>query len=123
MATQEAPIHGNIKQGLVQGSEEDTLLIMRSMRNTERVFKNKDSLEVQALETKHPGEFDKIQHLMKGLNYKDVFQNTGDVDSGVWSASQAMCMIDDVPTCEMLIEEIVAEAVVAIKGSQACLVE
>src|ERR1700761_8918311 len=40
MATKEAPIHANVKQALVAASELDTRLVMRPLRNTERVLKN-----------------------------------------------------------------------------------
>lgn len=39
MATREAPIHTTIKQELVNGTERDTALIMRSFRNTSRIYK------------------------------------------------------------------------------------
>src|SRR5271167_389271 len=40
MATKEAPVHDNVKQALVAASELDTKLIMRPLRNTERVLDN-----------------------------------------------------------------------------------
>merc|ERR1712098_96521 len=80
LATKEAPIHQNVKQALVDGDEHSTTLIMRSMRNTERVYKNKSALEVQAIEKEHPGDFSKIRHLISGDIYRRVFQETGDVD-------------------------------------------
>ena len=86
MATTEAPIHDNIKNALVEGDEHGTALIMRSMRNTERVFKNKDVEEVLRIEKEHPGDFSKISHLVSGQGYRKVFQETGEVDTGVWSA-------------------------------------
>ena len=86
MATTEAPIHDNIKNALVEGDEHGTALIMRSMRNTERVFKNKDVEEVLRIEKEHPGDFSKISHLVSGQGYRKVFQETGEVDAGVWSA-------------------------------------
>ena len=86
MATTEAPIHDNIKNALVDGDEHGTALIMRSMRNTERVFKNKDVEEVLRIEKEYPGDFSKISHLVSGQGYRKVFQETGELDSGVWSA-------------------------------------
>ena len=86
MATTEAPIHENIKKALVDGDEHGTALIMRSMRNTERVFKNKDVEEVLRIEKEHPGDFSKISHLVSGQGYRKVFQETGEIDTGVWSA-------------------------------------
>ena len=66
MATAEAPIHANIKQALVQGDENSTQLVMRTLKNTERVYKNKTSDEVLRIEAESPGQIDKIYHLVKG---------------------------------------------------------
>jgi nitronate monooxygenase len=41
IATKEAPVHDNVKQAIVAASELDTRLIMRALRNTERVLTNK----------------------------------------------------------------------------------
>ena len=40
MATKEAPIHQNVKEKIVSSDERDTALILRTMRNTSRVFGN-----------------------------------------------------------------------------------
>src|SRR6201988_4591841 len=50
MATREAPVHENVKQALVESSELDTVLIMRALRNTERVLKNKGVDELLEIE-------------------------------------------------------------------------
>mmetsp|Transcript_5798 Transcript_5798/g.6999 ORF Transcript_5798/g.6999 Transcript_5798/m.6999 type:complete len:329 (-) Transcript_5798:156-1142(-) len=110
MATVEAPIHDNIKQAIVDADENSTALVMRTMRNTERVYKNKAVEKVMEIEKEYPGEFDRIKHLITGQNYRKVFQETGDVDEGVWSAGVVMGLIDDVPTCENLLDSIVKEA-------------
>ena len=60
MATVEAPIHANIKQALVDGDEHSTTLIMRSLKNTERVFNNKTAKKVLEIEVEFPGQFEKI---------------------------------------------------------------
>lgn len=116
MATNEAPIHQNIKQALVDGDENSTTLILRSFRNTERVFKNKAVDEVQKLESEFPGDFSKISHLMKGENYRKVFQETGKIDEGVWSAGTVMGLIDNVVSCHQLCDDIISEAEEVITG-------
>lgn len=116
MATLEAPIHANIKQALVDGDENSTQLVMRTLRNTERVYKNRTSDEVLRIEAEHPGEIDKIIHLVRGDNYRASFQETGDVDSSVWSCGPVMGLIDDVPSCEALVQGMVDEAEAIIKG-------
>lgn len=67
MATKEAPIHDNIKQALVNGTVSDSTLVMRSVKNTERVYKNAVALKVQQLEQQYPGDFSKIHEYVKGL--------------------------------------------------------
>ncbi|WP_370540579.1 NAD(P)H-dependent flavin oxidoreductase [Azospirillum sp. INR13] len=54
LCTREAPVHDAVKQALVAAGERDTNLILRSLRNTARVFKNAVSDEVVALE-RRPG--------------------------------------------------------------------
>lgn len=110
MATVEAPIHDKIKQALVDGNEYSTEMIMRSVRNTERVYKNSTSAEVREIEETFPGDFSKISHLVKGENYRQSFQETGDTQSSIWSAGCVMGLIDDVPTCQSLMEKMVADA-------------
>ena len=110
MATKEAPIHDNVKQALVEGTENSTTLVMRTMKNTERVYKNKAAEEVVALEKEYPGQFEKIHHLVRGENYRKVFQETGNLEDGVWSAGTVMGLIDSVVSCEQLCNSIIAEA-------------
>lgn len=116
MATSEAPIHDNIKQAIVDADENSTALVMRSMRNTERVYKNRAVEEVLAIESEHPGDFDKIKHLISGESYRKVFQETGDIEEGVWSAGTVMGLIDSVESCSDLCESIVTEAEDIIRG-------
>lgn len=61
-------------------------------------------------------DFSKIHHLVAGSNYKTVFQDTGNLEDGVWSAGIVMGLIDDVPTCEVLLDNIVKEAESVISG-------
>lgn len=110
MATVEAPIHENVKRALVDGDEHSTALVMRSMKNTERVYRNEAAENVIALEEAHPGDFSKIAHLVRGDNYRKVFQETGDLNDGVWSAGTCMGLIEDIPTCDELTRRIVEEA-------------
>jgi NAD(P)H-dependent flavin oxidoreductase YrpB (nitropropane dioxygenase family) len=93
MATQEAAIHQNIKDALVAGNETDTMLVMRSLRNTERVYKNEASKKVAAIEKEKPGDIMAIKHLVSGEQYRKSFQETGDTTSSVWSCGQVMVRI------------------------------
>jgi nitronate monooxygenase len=108
-ATQEAPIHDNVKQALVGASERDTSLIYRTLKNTARVYSNAIAQEVRAMEYRPGGcRFEEIRPLVVGTRGRAALQS-GDVNGGVISAGQCVGLIDDVPTCEDLIERMVAE--------------
>ena len=115
MVTQEAPIHENVKQKMVEATELDTSLIYRTLSNTARVFKNSVAEQVIEVESK-PGatQFDDIQSLVQGAKGRELF-DTGDLDKGIWSAGMIVGLIDDIPTCNELITRIVAEAEEIIK--------
>ena len=110
MATTEAPIHDNVKRAIVQGGADSTVLVMRTMRNTERVMNNAAAREVVRLEKQFPGDFSKVKDLVAGNVYRKVFHETGDVDEGVWSAGLSIALIDSVVPVQELVDGMVAEA-------------
>jgi NAD(P)H-dependent flavin oxidoreductase YrpB (nitropropane dioxygenase family) len=121
MATEEAAIHQDIKTALVEGKVGGTELVMRGVKNTERVYKNAVSSKVREIEAEFPGDFPKIHELVKGENYRKSFQETGDAQSSVWSCGESMCLIDDVPTVKVLMESMIAEAEESIRASNSML--
>ncbi len=86
------------------------MLVMRSVKNTERVFKNATALKVASIEAEQPGKIEAILPYIKGMAYKKSFQETGNTEDSVWSCGQSMGLIEDIPTCKKLIADIVAEA-------------
>ena len=110
MATVEAPIHPNVKQALVAASELDTRLIMRPLRNTERVLNN--AAVQKLLETeKALGDkltFADIAEEVAGV-YPAIMKD-GNMDAGGWSCGMVAGLIHDIPTCRELIERMVSEA-------------
>jgi len=114
MCTEEAEIHENIKQKIIDSTEQDTIHIFRTLNNTARVFKNKISTEVVRLE-KRPGgaKFEELRDLVAGARGRLVYEN-GDPDYGIWSAGLAMGIITDAPSCEVLLRRIEKEAEEAI---------
>lgn len=110
MATKEAPIHQNIKEALVKAKVNDTTHVFRTLKNTERVYKNPVAVKVREIENANPGDFSAIGHLVKGELYRQSFQETGDAETSVWSCGQSIGLIHDIPTCHDLLEQIVAEA-------------
>ena len=108
-ATKEAPIHDNVKQLLVDSDERSTKLIMRSLRNTERVVVNSVVNQVLEIESKGNATIDDIKHLVSGKGGRKMFED-GDMEAGIMSAGQIMGLIRDIPTCQVLIERIMSEA-------------
>lgn len=108
-ATQEAPVHPQIKQALVNATERDTKLIFRTLKNTTRVLKNAVSEEVVATENRPGGcTFEDIRHLVAGARGNAALQ-AGDVDGGSIAAGQVVGLIDDIPSCADLIERMVVD--------------
>ena len=110
IATKEAPVHQNVKDALVAASELDTRLVMRPLRNTERVLKN---AAVDRL-------LEKERALGSALKFEDIAAEVGGVyprimkeglmDAGAWSCGMVAGLIHDVPTVKELIDRIMAEA-------------
>ena len=119
MATREAPIHQKVKEAIVAGDERSTALILRSMRNTSRVYAN--TVAKHAIAMEHEGKtIAEIGRIVAGLKGRVVYE-TGDLEQGIWSAGTSMGLISDIPTCQELIEGIVREAEAIIKGRLATL--
>ena len=107
--TQEAPVHQNIKEAMVQASERDTALLFRTMNNTARVYRNAIADEVVGMERRPGGvSFEEIRPLVAGVRGRAALQS-GEVNNGVVSAGQCIGLIHDIPTCAELITRMVAE--------------
>ena len=110
IATQEAPVHENVKQAIVAASELDTRLIMRPLRNTERVLTNSATERV----------LDKERALGAAITFADIapevagvyprIMQQGDMQAGVWSCGMVAGLIHDVPTVQQLIDSIMSQA-------------
>ena len=110
IATKEAPVHENVKQAIVAASELDTRLVMRPLRNTERVLTN-TAVERLLAKEKELGanlKFEDIIEEVAGV-YPKVMQD-GDMDAGAWSCGMVAGLIHDIPTCKELIDRIMSEA-------------
>jgi nitronate monooxygenase len=115
MATQEAPVHENVKQAIVKASELDTRLVMRPLRNTERVMVNAATERLLEKEAKLGDkiQFEDIFGEVAGV-YPKIMQE-GLVDDGVWSCGMVAGLIHDIPTCHELVERVITEAETIIK--------
>ena len=116
MATKEAPIHDNVKQALVAASELDTRLIMRPLRNTERVLRNAavDRLLEKEQRLGASIKFDDVIDEVAGVYPKIMTEGT--MDAGAWSCGMVAGLIHDVPTVKALIDRMMAEGEEIISG-------
>ncbi|MEO1220166.1 MAG: nitronate monooxygenase family protein [Pseudomonadota bacterium] len=110
IATKEAPVHENVKRAIVEASELDTRLVMRPLRNTERVLNNA-GVERLLQKEKDLGDALTIQDILPEVAgvYPSIMQE-GDMDKGAWSCGMVAGLINDIPTCQELIDGIMSEA-------------
>jgi nitronate monooxygenase len=116
IATKEAPVHENVKQAILNASELDTRLVMRPLRNTERVLVNAG---VERL-------LEKERTLGAALKFEDIIEEVagiypkvmteGEMEAGAWSCGMVCGLIHDIPTCDELIRRIMADAEQIIRG-------
>ena len=111
VATREAPVHNNVKLAMVAADERQTSLIFRTLNNTARVFKNKVAAEVIAIESRDgETDFADLQPLVAGTRGRKAVLEDGNIDGGIWAAGMVLGLIDDIPTCDVLLKRIIAEA-------------
>jgi NADH:quinone reductase (non-electrogenic) len=110
IATKEAPVHQNVKDAIVAASELDTRLVMRSLRNTERVLNNAATQSLLAKEKALGADlkFEDIMTEVAGVYPK--IMKTGDMNAGVWSCGMVAGLIHDIPSVQELINRIMREA-------------
>ena len=116
IATKEAPVHENVKQAILNATELDTRLVMRPLRNTERVLNN-TAVERLLAKEKALGaniKFEDIIEEVAGVYPKIMTEGT--MEAGAWSCGMVVGLIHDIPTCKDLIDGIMAEAHAIITG-------
>lgn len=116
IATKEAPVHQNVKNALVAATELDTHLIMRALRNTERVLKNANVDRLLEIEREKGAKLtiDDIHDQVAGVYPKIMLD--GQMDAGAWSCGMVAGLIHDIPTCKELVDRIMTEAEQIIRG-------
>lgn len=110
IATEEAPVHQNVKDAILKASELDTRLVMRSLKNTERVLMNAGVERLMQTERAKGNQLviGDIIDEVAGVYPKVMID--GDMDAGAWSCGMVAGLIDDVPTVKELIDRIMADA-------------
>lgn len=109
-ATQEAAIHQNIKDKIVENNELDTVVVGRNLRNSARVARNAVSEEVAMIQRDPTTSFDDVKHLMAGARAREEVYGKGNMDGGIWSSGQSQALVHDIPTCKELVTGIMAQA-------------
>jgi nitronate monooxygenase len=110
IATKEAPVHENVKKAIVAASELDTRLVMRALRNTERVLRNASVDRLLEIEREKGAslQISDIHDQVAGV-YPSIMID-GDMNAGAWSCGMVVGLIHDIPTVKELIDRIMADA-------------
>ena len=110
MATKEAPCHERVKEAIINATELDTRLVMRPLRNTERVLNN-SAVEKLLKKEKELGSNIKFEDIMDEVAgvYPKVMLD-GEMEAGAWSCGMVVGLINDIPSCKELIDGIMSEA-------------
>ncbi|OZF06321.1 NAD(P)H-dependent flavin oxidoreductase [Rhodococcoides fascians] len=117
MATTEAPIHDNVKKQIVRNTERDTVLVFREFDNTARVARNAISEEIVEISRRTGATFADIADLASGKRGRQQVYGNGDIDGGMWWASQAQGLINDVSSCADVVRSIIDDARRIVTGT------
>lgn len=109
LATREAPVHENVKKALVQADERQSAIILRTLKNSARIYKNSVALDILAMEARGNVTIEELAPLVSGARGRSVYE-TGDIEAGVWSAGMVAGLIYDIPTVKELVQRIVRDA-------------
>jgi len=108
LATKEAPVHDGIKQKICEMDENQTQLIFRSYRNTARVYKNSVAEKVAEIEAAG-GDFKEVHHYVSGDKQEEAW-STGNIEAGMVTVGMSGAFVDDIPTCQKVVDRIVGDA-------------
>lgn len=108
VATQECPAHSAVKMWMQSASEDDTVIVQKTIKSPTRVAKNGMALRVLELEKSGAG-LNELMPLITGTRNPSVYSE-GNLDDAIWSCGQAVGLVEDVPTCKELIDRIMNEA-------------
>ncbi len=109
LATREAPVHENVKVALVKADERQSAIILRTLKNSARIYKNSVALDILAMEARGNATIEELAPLVSGARGRSVYE-TGDIEAGVWSAGMVAGLIHDIPTAKELVHRIVRDA-------------
>jgi NAD(P)H-dependent flavin oxidoreductase YrpB (nitropropane dioxygenase family) len=108
LTTREAPIHEKLKQALVKASELDTMLVMRSIGATHRVWSNSVAKKCAEMEASGAG-LEEVLKIVSGEKAK-IMYDKGDLDMGIIACGQGVGLNHDIPTVKELFDRIISQA-------------
>lgn len=115
LVAEEIWAHPHYKEALVRASAADTQLIMQSVRNTVRAFKNETTAAVLELERVQGGDFELLRPHVAGVVGRKVYE-TGDSSHGAVSLGQAIGFADRVEPLYEIVQRIEAEMIAAVSA-------
>lgn len=121
-ATTEAAIHPNVKQAYVENSERDTILLYREFRNSARVARNQLAETVAAMTRKPGAQFGDVAEMVSGVKGREVLE-TGDLETGIYWAGMSQGLINDIPSCQDLLDRIEVGATEIMRNQLAAIVD
>ncbi|MBM4331361.1 MAG: nitronate monooxygenase [Deltaproteobacteria bacterium] len=108
LVAEECPIHPKLKQALIEATELDTMIVMRSIQNSHRVWVNEVAKKLAEIEKQQAGLQEIIQ-VAAGDKARRMFQE-GDLNAGVISCGQGVGLVKKVMPMKDIIEGIVNQA-------------
>jgi NAD(P)H-dependent flavin oxidoreductase YrpB (nitropropane dioxygenase family) len=110
VATTEAPVHQNVMNQIVANDERDTKIVFREQHNTARVVRNTISEQIAKIGSRPGATFVDVAGLASGARGRKIVLTDGDMEGGMWWASQAQGLIHSVGSCAEVVGEIIHEA-------------
>ena len=109
LLTQESPMPGTVKARYLEATELDTALICRSIGDPTRVLKNALTDQILELERSSSPSHDELMALASSQRWVEAAIK-GDPDDGAYAAGMGVGLIHEIPTCDELVQKIIADA-------------
>lgn len=119
--TQECETHDHVKEAMLKATENDTHLIMRTMRNAERCLRTEATEKILEIEARGSATFDDIKHIILGTSYDVTVK--GNLGGGIISAGEVVGLINDIPTVKELFERMISEAITIVQDRLPAMVK
>ena len=108
------------KQAMMQAGIKNTVVVMRTLRASSRVYANDDAKEVQRLELEGIRKKLDLKQLLRVAKFERLRQgmSSNDPNKGLWNCGQCVVLLDsqEVPSCGDLVKRIMREAHETLRG-------